>query len=256
MTSLKNKIVLVTGASSGIGFSSARAFAKKGAKLILAARRIDRLNSLAKDLKKSFKTESLILMLDVRRSSKVKTAINKLPLKWKNIDILLNNAGLSRGLDKLHEGSIIDWEEMIDTNIKGLLYVSRSVIPLMAKSNSGHIINIGSIAGHEVYPKGNVYCATKHAVDAITKGMRMDLVDTDIRVTTIDPGLAETEFSKVRFRGNVNKAKAVYTGIRPLTPDDVADAVVYAATRPKNVVVAEMILLPNRQASSTVVHRN
>ncbi len=256
MTSLKNKIVLITGASSGIGLSSAHAFAKKGAKLILAARRIDRLNALALNLKKDYRSETLVLKLDVTIESKVSNAIEKLPAKWKSIDILLNNAGLSRGLDKLHEGSIKDWDEMINTNVKGLLYVSRAVIPFMVKQNSGHIINIGSIAGHEVYPKGNVYCATKHAVDAITKGMRMDLFDTDIRVTTIDPGMAETEFSTVRFRGNVNKAKAVYTGIKPLLPEDVADAVIYAATRPQNVVVAEMILLPNKQASSIVVHRN
>ncbi|MBZ0204018.1 MAG: SDR family oxidoreductase [Ignavibacteria bacterium] len=256
MTNLKNKIVFITGASSGIGLSSARAFAKKGAKLILAARRIERLNTLAKELKKNYKTEALVVKLDVTTKSKVSSFINKLPLKWKSIDILLNNAGLSRGLDKLHEGSIKDWDEMINTNIKGLLYVSRAVIPLMVKRNSGHIINIGSIAGHEVYPKGNVYCATKHAVDAITKGLRMDLVDTNIRVTTIDPGMAETEFSKVRFRGNVNKAKAVYTGIKPLTPEDVADSIIYSATRPENVVIAEMILLPNKQASSMVVHRN
>ena len=256
MTKLKNKIVFITGATSGFGKETAISFAQKGARLIIAARRKEKLKELASQLKKKFKSDVLILPLDVRKGSAVSTAVKKLPAAWKNIDILINNAGLSRGLDKLHEASITDWEEMIDTNVKGLLFVSRAVIPQMVKNNSGHIINIGSIAGHEVYPKGNVYCASKHAVDAITKGMRLDLVDTDIRVTTIDPGLAETEFSIVRFRGNVNKAKSVYTGIEPLSPGDIADAVIYAATRPKNVVVAEMIMLPNKQASGQVVHRN
>ena len=255
MTSLKNKIVFITGATSGIGFSSATLFAKNGAKLIIAARRKDKLSALAKDLKDKYKTEILSIELDVRNRKAVDAAIKKLPQKWKNIDVLVNNAGLSRGLDKLHEGNIQDWEEMLDTNVKGLLYVSRAVIPLMVKRNKGHIINIGSIAGHEVYPKGNVYCASKHAVDAITKGMRMDLVDTNVRVTTIDPGLAETEFSIVRFHGDKQKAKAVYSGIDALTPDDVADAIVYAATRPENVVVADMILLPNKQASAMVMHK-
>ena len=256
MTSLKNKIVLITGATSGIGLSSAKLFAKNGAKLIIAARRKDRLNELAKELKSKYKTDIISIELDVRSRKAVDSAIKKLPAKWKNIDVLLNNAGLSRGLDKLHEGNIQDWEEMLDTNVKGLLYVSRAVIPLMVKRNSGHIINIGSIAGHEVYPKGNVYCASKHAVDAITKGMRMDLVDTNVRVTAIDPGLAETEFSIVRFHGDKQKAKAVYTGIDALTPDDIADAIVYAASRPENVVVADMILLPNKQAAAMVMHKN
>jgi len=195
------------------------------------------------------------MTLDVRKKSDVAKALSSLPVKWRDIDILVNNAGLSRGLDKLQEGSIRDWDEMIDTNVKGLLYVTRAVLPNMMKRNSGHIVNIGSIAGHEVYPKGNVYCASKHAVDAITKGIRLDVVDTDIRVTTIDPGLAETEFSIVRFRGNVNKAKAVYTGIEALKPADIADAVIYAASRPLNVVIAEMIIVPNKQASGQVVHR-
>lgn len=255
MPSLKNKIVFVTGATSGIGHSCALVFAAKGTKLILAARRIERLSAFAKGLKLKYGTETKIIQLDVRNKSKVAAAVKSLPTAWQKIDILLNNAGLSRGLDKLHEGSIPDWEEMLDTNVKGLLYVSRAVIPLMVKRNSGHIINIGSIAGHEVYPKGNVYCASKHAVDAITKGMRMDLVDTNIRVTTIDPGLVETEFSIVRFHGDSKKAKAVYTGIKALSPDDVADAVIYASTRPENVQVAEMILLPNKQAAAMVAHR-
>jgi serine 3-dehydrogenase len=255
MATLKNKIVLVTGATSGIGHASALAFAAKGAKLILAARRTDRLKAFAKGLKLKYGTETYLITLDVRKQKDVAAAVKSLPAKWQNIDVLLNNAGLSRGLDKLHEGSIKDWDEMLDTNVKGLLYVSRAVVPLMVKRNSGHIINIGSIAGHEVYPKGNVYGASKFAVDAITKGMRMDLVDTDVRVTTIDPGMVETEFSIVRFHGDNKKAKAVYTGITPLTPDDVADAVIYAATRPVNVVVADLILLPNKQAAAMVAHR-
>ncbi len=255
MRNLKNKIVLITGASSGFGKAAAFAFAKKGAKLIIAARRTAKLKEFSAELKNKYKAEVLPITLDVRNKNEVFKAVNYLPKKWENIDILVNNAGLSRGLDKLHEGKMQDWDEMIDTNVKGLLYVSRAVIPVMVKNNSGHIVNIGSIAGHEVYPKGSVYCASKHAVDAITKGMRLDLVDTDIRVTTIDPGLSETEFSIVRFRGNVNKAKSVYLGIEPIKAEDVADAIIYAVTRPLNVVIAEMILQPNKQASTMVTHR-
>lgn len=256
MRNIKNKIVLITGASSGFGKATAAAFAKKGAKLIICARRTSKLKDFASELKKKFKTDVLAITLDVRKKSDVFRALSNLPAKWAGINILVNNAGLSRGLDKLQEGKMLDWDEMIDTNVKGLLYVTRAILPGMVERNSGHIINIGSIAGHEVYPKGNVYCATKHAVDAITKGIRLDTFDTDIRVTTIDPGLAETEFSIVRFRGNVNKAKDVYKGIEALKPEDVAEAVIYAATRPLNVVIAEMILVPNKQASGQVVHRN
>jgi serine 3-dehydrogenase len=253
---MKNKTVFITGATSGIGLSCARLFASKGSRLILAARRTGRLKAITSELKKKYKTDVYSFTLDVRKYTAVRKAIKNLPAKWRVIDVLINNAGLSRGLDKLHEGRLDDWEEMIDTNVKGLLYVSKEVIPLMTARNKGHIINIGSIAGHEVYPKGNVYCATKHAVDAITKGMRLDLVDTDLRVTTIDPGLVETEFSLVRFRGNKDKAKVVYKGITPLTPDDIADAVYFAASRPRNVVIAEMLILPNKQGSSTVISRD
>lgn len=255
MSSLKNKIVLITGASSGFGEACAKLFANKGAKLILAARRMERLIELGKELNKKYGAKTTALQVDVRNRRQVEKIIGNLPEKWKNIDILINNAGLSRGLDKLHEGSIQDWEEMIDTNLKGLLYVSRAVLPLMVKRNSGQVVNIGSIAGHEVYPKGNVYCASKHAVNAITKGMRMDLNGTNIKVTTIDPGLAETGFSLVRFRGDNEKAKAVYRGLEPLTADDVADAVYYALTRRTNFVIAEMILLPLCQASAQVLYR-
>jgi 3-hydroxy acid dehydrogenase/malonic semialdehyde reductase len=255
MEAVKDKIVLITGASSGIGLSCARLFAENGAKIIIAARRTERLKILAKGLKEKFNTQYLVLKLDVRKQKDVDKAIRTLPADWKKIDILVNNAGLSRGLDKLYEGKIIDWEEMIDTNIKGLLYVSRAILPLMVKRNSGHIINIGSIAGHEVYPRGNVYCATKHAVDAITKGMRIDLNGTGVRVTTIDPGLVQTEFSLVRFRGDQDKARNVYTGIKALSGDDIAEAVFFAATRNRDVVVAEMMVLPLDQASTTLVHR-
>ena len=255
MKSLAHTIVFITGASSGIGRSCARVFAEAGAKLILAARRKNRLEKLAAELKKQFHTETIICELDVRDNGAVTKFYKKLPDEWRQIDILVNNAGLSRGLNKLYEGDIEDWEEMIDTNVKGLLYVSRTVLPGMVERKKGTVINIGSIAGHEVYPGGNVYCATKHAVDAITKGMRMDVVDTPIRVCTIDPGLVETEFSEVRFHGDKVRAKKTYQNMTPLTPDDIADAVLYAATRPPHVQIAELIIMPTAQASTTLVHR-
>ena len=202
-----------------------------------------------------FKIDIYAFELDVRNKTQVKDSINNLSDRWKRIDILVNNAGLSRGLDLVHEGSVQDWEEMIDTNVKGLLYVSRAIIPMMVKNGQGDIINIGSIAGHEVYPKGNVYCATKHAVDALTKGMRLDLLGTTLRVCTIDPGLVETEFSQVRFRGDSDRAKTVYQGYQPLTSADIADCVVYAATRPAHVQIAEMIVLPTDQRSATNVYK-
>ena len=256
MIDLKKKTVLITGASSGIGLGCAHAFAREGARLILTARRKERLDTLAKDLKKEFGTEVLTIQLDVRNQPAVEKAIKKLPASWQEIEVLVNNAGLSRGLDKLHEGKIDDWDEMIDTNVKGLLYVSRAVVPGMVARAKGTIVNIGSIAGHEVYPGGNVYCASKHAVDAITKGLRDDLVDTPIRVCTVDPGLVETEFSVVRFRGNEQRAKTVYQNLTPLTPDDVAEAVLYCATRPPHVQIAEIIILPTNQASTTLVYRS
>lgn len=255
MISLSEKIILITGASSGIGRACAVRFAQIGARLILIARRKDRLQELAAELKQQHNTASYVIELDVRDRKAVQQVLNTLPGEWQKIEVLVNNAGLSRGLDKLHEGSIDDWEEMIDTNVKGLLYVTRAVVPGMVQRGSGTVINIGSIAGHEVYPKGNVYCASKHAVDAITKGLRLDLVDTPIRVCTVDPGLVETEFSMVRFRGDEERAKKTYQGLRTLLPEDVADAVVYCATRPAHVQVAEMILLPTNQASTTLVHR-
>jgi 3-hydroxy acid dehydrogenase / malonic semialdehyde reductase len=251
---MKNSTVLITGASSGIGRSCAMKFAEAGARVIIFARRNDRIKSLAGELKK-YKTDCLSFSLDVRDRTAVEKTFAGISKEWQEIDILVNNAGLSRGLDKIHEGKIDDWEEMVDTNIKGLLYVSHAVIPGMVKRGKGTIINIGSIAGHEVYPRGNVYAATKHAVDALTKGMRLDLVDTPVRVCTVDPGLVETEFSMIRFRGDADKATAVYQNLTPLTPDDIADAVFFCATRPSHVQIAEMIVLPTAQASTTLVHR-
>ena len=255
MSSFNNRIVFISGASSGIGRSCAYKFAEAGARLILIARRRERLKKIAEDLKKSFKTESYLGTIDVRDCASVEKFVRKLPPKWQQIEILINNAGLSRGLQKIQEGQLEDWEEMIDTNIKGLLYISRAVLPGMTERKKGTIVNIGSIAGHEVYPSGNVYCATKHAVDALTKGMRLDLVDTPIRVCTIDPGLVETEFSEVRFHGDKDRAKKTYLNMTPLSPQDVADAVYYAASRPAHVQIAELIIMPTAQASTTLVHR-
>ena len=256
MTSLKQSTVLITGASSGIGRSCAVKFAEAGTRLILAARRKDRLEKLAAELRKHHNTESYLIELDVRDHKAVHDAFSSLSAEWSDVEVLINNAGLSRGLDKLYEGKIEDWEEMIDTNVKGLLYVSRAIIPGMVKRNRGTIINLGSIAGHEVYPGGNVYCATKFAVDALTRGLRMELVETPIRVCTVDPGLVETEFAMVRFRGNEERAKKVYTGLQPLTPDDVADAVLFCATRPPHVQIAEIIMLATNQASTMLIHRS
>jgi 3-hydroxy acid dehydrogenase/malonic semialdehyde reductase len=255
MAGLKGQIVLVTGASSGIGEATARAFAREGARLILAARRIARLEMLAAELKGACDTQSLCVQIDVGQHKTVATELEKLPEGWRDIDILVNNAGLSRGLVKLHEGGFHDWDEMIDTNIKGLLAVSRVVIPWMLGRNRGHIINIGSIAGHEVYPNGNVYCATKFAVRAISRGMKMDLHGTPIRVTSVDPGLAETEFSLVRFRGDKERAAQPYKGLKPLTGEDVAEAIVWCASRPEHVDVTEMVIMPTAQSSTTMVHR-
>ncbi len=252
---LKGTIVFVTGASHGIGASCARAFAREGARLILAARRKERLESVAETIGSETGVPVLLLHVDVRDSAAVGKAIGSLPDTWAAIDVLVNNAGLSRGLEKLHEGLLSDWDEMIDTNVKGLLYVTRAVVPGMVRRGRGHVINIGSIAGHESYPGGNVYCATKAAVRALTAGLRMDLADTPIRVSSVDPGMVETEFSLVRFHGDKERAARVYQGVTPLAPDDVADVVVFCATRPPHVDVAEVLLLPTAQASATLVHR-
>jgi serine 3-dehydrogenase len=252
---LDGKIVFVTGASSGIGEACARAFAARGASLLLAARRLDRLETVAAQIASETGVPIHLLTLDVRDQPSVDLAVSSLLPDWEEIDILLNNAGLSRGLDKLHEGLLNDWEEMIDTNVKGLLYVTRAVLPGMVRRGRGHIINIGSIAGREAYPGGNVYCASKAAVRLLTAGLRMDTVDTPIRVSTVDPGLVETEFSLVRFHGDEERAKKVYNGMMPLTGADVADAVLFVATRPAHVNVAEVLLLPEAQASATLVRR-
>jgi 3-hydroxy acid dehydrogenase / malonic semialdehyde reductase len=255
MTHLKGKNIFITGASSGIGKSSVIKFAELGANILMCARRMDRLEELKHMLSSSHKVNVHTFELDVRNQQVVEHTLNTLPDEWKNISVLVNNAGLSRGLETLQEGKISDWDEMIDTNVKGLLYVSRIVIPWMIKQNEGHIINIGSIAGHSVYPKGNVYNASKFAVNALSQGMKMDLLGTSLRVTSVDPGLVETEFSVVRFHGDKEKASAVYKGMTPLTPDDVADAIVWAATRPRHVNINEIILMPTEQASPTMVYR-
>ena len=255
MYSLKDKIVFITGASSGIGRSCAEAFAALGARLLLAARRRERLAELAAGLAEKHGVRVHAFELDVRDQPAVERAVAGLPAEWSAIEVLVNNAGLSRGLDKLHQGLLQDWEEMIDTNVKGLLYVTRAVLPGMIERGRGHIINIGSVAGHEVYPAGNVYCASKFAVRALSKGLRLDLNGTPIRVSEVAPGMVETEFSLVRFHGDAERAGKVYQGLTPLGPDDVADAVVWCATRPLHVNVSEVVIWPTAQASTTLVHR-
>ena len=252
---IKNKIVFITGASSGIGAACAEQFAKAGAKLLLCARRIDLLTALANEWRDKYHVEIYAFQLDVKNQEEVSTKIKELPSAWKFIDIVINNAGLALGLDSLQEGHIQDWNAMIDTNIKGLLYVTKAIIPQMIEKNSGHIINIGSVAGHSIYPNGAVYCATKHAVKVLTDGLRMDLFGKKIRVSTVDPGAVETNFSVVRFKGDVQRAESVYQGMEALTPDDIADAVVYCATRPAHVNISEIIIMPTDQAAATMIAR-
>ncbi len=255
MKKLENKTVFITGASAGIGKACAMSFAEAGADLLLAARRIERLNELSEELTGKLGIKVKPIKLDVRNHKEVNNTLSSLEDEWKDIDILINNAGLARGFNKIYEGRIDDWEEMIDTNIKGLLYVTRYVLPKMVEQRKGHIINIGSVAGHETYPSGNVYAATKFAVDALTKSIRMDVLDKNIKVSTVDPGLVETEFSVVRFSGDEEKASNVYNGIVPLTAEDIADAVLFCATRAEHVNINEVILTPLSQASPTMVHR-
>jgi 3-hydroxy acid dehydrogenase/malonic semialdehyde reductase len=255
MTNLKNKIVFITGASSGIGKATAIKFGELGANLLLCARRIEKVQTLAGELQEQFKIQAQAFQLDVRNQKKVESALNGLPAEWKNISVLVNNAGLSRGLDNIQDAKTEDWDEMIDTNVKGLLYVSRAVLPGMIERNTGHVINIGSVAGHWTYSKGNVYAGTKFAVNAISQGMKMDLLGTPIRVTSIDPGLVETEFSVVRFRGDSDRAKKVYEGLTPLSPDDIAESIVWAATRPAHVNVNNIIIMATDQSAPTMVHR-
>jgi len=252
---LNNKTVFVTGASSGIGAACAWQFAAAGANLILCARRKNKLDELATAIQAKHNCKIHTFELDVCKRSDVTHAIDSLPKEWTNIDILLNNAGLAAGLDTLQEGNIDDWEAMIDTNVKGLLYMTRAILPHMIEKNSGHIINIGSVAGHYVYPKGAVYCATKFAVNALTNGLRMDLFGKKIRVTTVDPGAVKSDFSLVRFKGDEKRADAVYEGMQALTPDDIAETILFCATRPAHVNISEVIIMPVDQAAATMVAR-
>ena len=245
------RAVVITGASSGIGEACARSFAAAGASLWIAARRGDRLEALADALAESPGGKPEVRVLDVRKPA----AVEAFAQAAGPPEVLVNNAGLSRGLSPLHEGDLLDWEEMIDTNLKGLLLVNRAFLPGMVAAGKGHLIHMGSIAGREVYPGGNVYCATKHAVDALTRSLRLDLNGTGVRVSTVDPGLVESEFGEVRYRGDRKRAAKAYEGMTPLHPDDVADAVLWAATRPSHVNAAEILLLPTDQASPTLVHR-
>jgi NADP-dependent 3-hydroxy acid dehydrogenase YdfG len=253
--SLKGKIVFITGASGGIGAATAMAFAAEGARLLLAARRADKLAVVASLALERGAQAVHSIDLDVRNHRAVQDAIDTLPPNWAEIDILVNNAGLSRGLDKLYQGKIQDWEEMIDTNVKGLLYVTRAVVPGMVVRGRGHIVNLGSTAGELTYPNGAVYCATKAAERAINDGLRQDLLGTPLRVTSVDPGMVETEFSLVRFHGDAERAAKVYKGVKPLRPEDVAEVIVWAVSRPDHVNIARVLLTPVQQANSLLFHR-
>lgn len=253
---LQGRTVFITGASSGIGAACARAFAGAGARLLLAARRIERIEAAIPDLRSRGAADARAERLDVRDAAAVARLVDGLAGAWRDVEVLVDNAGLSRGLDKLQEGSLDDWNEMIDTNVKGMLHVDRAVVPLMVARGRGTVVHLGSIAGRQAYPGGNVYCASKHAVRALTDGLRLDLLGTGVRVATVDPGLvADTEFSEVRFHGDKDRAAAVYRGLTPLGPDDVAEAVLWVATRPERVVVSDLVLLPLDQASANHVHR-
>jgi 3-hydroxy acid dehydrogenase/malonic semialdehyde reductase len=255
LTSMEGKTVLITGASSGIGEACAVRFAELGARFVLAARRVDRLAALADRLHREHGSEILQLVLDVRDVGVVSHVLGDLPAEWRGIDVLVNNAGLARGFASVAESDPRDWDEMIDTNVKGLLYVTRAILPSMIERGVGHVINMGSIAGSEPYANGAAYGGTKAAIDTISKAMRMDLVGTPIRVTNIQPGMVETEFSLVRFHGDASRAGRVYSGVTPLTADDVADTVVFAATRPAHVNIDSIMLKPVAQASATLVAR-
>jgi len=249
------KTVLITGATSGIGLETARKFALEGNyKIIICGRRTERLAQLVDELKP--KSEITSLNFDVRDKTSVAEALDSLPVAFKEIDILINNAGNAHGLDYIQDGSFEDWEAMMDINVKGLLYVSKPIMKQMVKRKSGHIINIGSTAGKEVYPKGNVYCASKHAVDALNNAMRMDLNEYGIRVGAVNPGLVETEFSRVRFKGDTDRASTVYKGFQALRPEDIADIIHFCVTRPYHVNIADLVVLPTAQASSTMINKN
>lgn len=252
-----NKIALITGATSGIGLSTARILAEKNYDLIITGRRKERLDKLRKELlKNNNQIRVLTLAFDVRSLSEVVENLGNLDRDWQYIDVLLNNAGLAVGLDHIDEGVIDDWERMIDTNIKGLLYVTRVVSQGMVKRGKGHILNIGSIAGKEVYENGNVYCATKHAVDALSRSMRIDLVEYGIKVSNIAPGLVKTEFSDVRFKGDKEKAEVPYKGMKPLSGEDIADVIYYCVSLPNHVNIDDVLIMPTAQASATIVHRD
>jgi NADP-dependent 3-hydroxy acid dehydrogenase YdfG len=248
---MERKIACITGATSGIGKATAMALAGLGYAIIATGRRKDRLEDLAKELPKG--TDLLTLCFDVREKEAVQKALGNLPEDWQDVDILVNNAGNAHGLDPIQSGSLDDWDAMMDINVKGLLYVSKEIMPGMIARKSGIIVNIGSIAGKEVYPNGNVYCASKHAVDAITQGMRMDLNPYGIKVIGIHPGLVETEFSMVRFKGDAERSKKVYQGFQPLTAQDIAETIAFAVSRPAHVVLADIVMLPTAQASATVI---
>ena len=249
------KTVLITGASSGIGEGCARKFASEGARLILNSRSADKLQALAAELSEKYGAECHVMPFDVRDRNAASAALEALPESWKSIDVLINNAGLAIGVDKEHEGNLDEWETMIDTNIKALLSMTRLVVPGMIDRGRGHIINIGSIAGDAAYPGGSVYCATKAAVKALSDGLRIDLVDTPLRVTNVKPGLVETNFSVVRFRGDQDKADNVYKGIQALSGDDIAEVVYFAASAPEHMQIAEVLVMPTNQATGTIVSR-
>lgn len=249
------KTALITGATSGIGRAIALKLAKESYNIIITGRREERLMDLKEEITKEYGSQVLTLNFDIRVYNEVENALNNLPPEWKDIDILVNNAGLAVGLNPIHQGVVEDWERMIDTNIKGLLYATRLVSPRMVERKSGHIINICSIAGKDVYANGNVYCATKHAVDALSKGMRIDLLPYDIKVTQICPGAVETEFSLVRFKGNQSRADQVYKGFTPLYADDIAEAVYYAVSQPPHVDIQDMLIMPTAQAQGAIFHK-
>ena len=249
-----NKIVLITGATSGIGLGCARKFAENGDKVILTGRNGGRLEEIRKELTEKG-AQVLTLVFDVRDRAEATRCINALPAEWREIDVLVNNAGLALGVEPEYEGCCDDWDVMIDTNIKGLLTMTRLIVPGMIERNRGHVINVGSVAGDAAYAGGNVYCATKAAVKALTDGLRIDVVDTAVRVTNLKPGLVETNFSNIRFRGDTARAKKLYTGIEPLTGDDIADVAVYASNAPKHVQIAEVLILATHQASANLIVR-
>ncbi|WP_339836144.1 SDR family NAD(P)-dependent oxidoreductase [uncultured Maribacter sp.] len=248
------KTAFITGATSGIGKATAINFALNGINLVLCGRRQERLDALKEELGKEVKVHTL--NFDIRNKQSVQEAIASLPKEFAQIDILINNAGNAHGLDTIQDGNVDDWDAMLDINVKGLLYVSKALIPQMVERKSGHIINIGSTAGKEVYPKGNVYCASKHAVDAINQGMRIDLNPYGIRVGAVNPGLVETEFSNVRFKGDESRAENVYKGFQPLKPEDIADIIHFVVTRPYHVNIADLVVMPTAQASSTIVNKS